>query len=134
MMTENKKLLAWVKEMADMCEPDQIYWCDGSDEENAHLLQMMVDGGMAIKLNEEKRPGCYLFRSDASDVARVEDRTFIASKSKEEAGLTNNWVNPDELKNTMKGLYKGCMKGRTMYVIPYSMGPVGSTISRLVLS
>lgn len=131
MMTENKKLLAWVKEMADMCEPDQIYWCDGSDEENAHLLQMMVDGGMAIKLNEEKRPGCYLFRSDASDVARVEDRTFIASKSKEEAGLTNNWVNPDELKNTMKGLYKGCMKGRTMYVIPYSMGPVGSTISKI---
>lgn len=130
-MTENKKLLEWVKEMADMCQPDEIYWCDGSEEENARLLQMMVDSGMAIKLNEEKRPGCYLFRSDASDVARVEDRTFIASKTKEEAGLTNNWIDPDELKNSMKGLYKGCMKGRTMYVIPYSMGPVGSPISKI---
>lgn len=130
-MTENKKLLAWVKEMADMCQPDQIYWCDGSQEENDRLLQMMVDSGMAIKLNQEKRPGCYLFRSDASDVARVEDRTFIASKTKDEAGVTNNWVEPDELKSTMKGLYTGCMKGRTMYVIPYSMGPVGSPISKI---
>lgn len=130
-MTENKKLLAWVKEMADMCQPDQIYWCDGSEEENERLLQMMVDSGMAIKLNQEKRPGCYLFRSDASDVARVEDRTFIASKTKDEAGVTNNWVEPDELKSTMKGLYTGCMKGRTMYVIPYSMGPVGSPISKI---
>ncbi|TCL58605.1 phosphoenolpyruvate carboxykinase (GTP) [Kineothrix alysoides] len=130
-MTENKKLLAWVKEMADMCQPDQIYWCDGSEEENERLLQMMVDSGMAIKLNEEKRPGCYLFRSDASDVARVEDRTFIASKTKDEAGVTNNWVEPDELKASMKGLYTGCMKGRTMYVIPYSMGPVGSPISKI---
>lgn len=130
-MTKNKKLLDWVKEMAEMCQPDDIYWCDGSEEENQRLLQMMVDSGMAIKLNQEKRPGCYLFRSHSSDVARVEDRTFIASKTKEEAGPTNNWIDPAELKATMTELYKGCMKGRTMYVIPYSMGPIGSPISKI---
>jgi len=130
-MTENKKLQEWVKEMADMCQPDSIYWCDGSEGENQRLLDMMVASGAAIKLNEEKRPGCYLFRSDPSDVARVEDRTFIASKNKEDAGPTNNWVAPEELKSTMKELYMGCMKGRTMYVIPFSMGPIGSPISKI---
>jgi len=130
-MTTNKKLQAWVKEVADMCQPDQIYWCDGSQEENDRLLKEMVDSGMALPLNPEKRPGCYSFNSDPSDVARVEDRTYIASRTKEEAGPTNNWIDPNELKTKMKEMYKGCMKGRTMYVIPFSMGPIGSVISKI---
>ncbi len=130
-MTKNQKLLDWVKEVADMCQPDKIYWCDGSEEENDRLLKESVENGSATLLNQDKRPGCYLFRSDPSDVARVENRTFISSKKKEDAGPTNNWVNPEELKATMKGLYTGSMKGRTMYVIPFSMGPIGSPISKI---
>ena len=109
----------------------EVYWCDGSEEESERLLQMMVDSKMAIRLDQEKRPGCYLFRSDASDVARVENRTFVATKTKEAAGVNNNWVDPQELKATMKELYKGAMKGRTMYIIPFSMGPIGSPLSKI---
>lgn len=125
----NKKLDAWVKEIADLCTPDQIHWCDGSNEENERLLKGMVESGMATPL--KKRPGSYLFRSDPSDVARVENRTFIASKSEDDAGPTNNWIDPIELKKTMTNLYRGSMKGRTMYIIPFSMGPVGSPASKI---
>ncbi|NLZ45804.1 MAG: phosphoenolpyruvate carboxykinase (GTP) [Clostridiales bacterium] len=125
----NKKLDAWVKEMVALCKPDEVYWCDGSEEENSRLLKEAVGSGMATTL--AKRPGSYLFRSDPSDVARVENRTYIASKKEEDAGPTNNWVDPVELKKTMTGLYDGCMKGRTMYVIPFSMGPVGSPASKI---
>lgn len=127
----NKALQNWVTEMAELCKPDQIYWCDGSQKEYDRLLKEMVDSGMATPLDPQKRPGCYLFRSHPSDVARVENRTYIASKKQEDAGPTNNWIDPSELKKTMTGFYKGCMKGRTMYVIPFSMGPIGSPISKI---
>jgi phosphoenolpyruvate carboxykinase (GTP) len=130
-MTKNRKLISWVDEMAKMLKPDKVYWCDGSQKEYDAVIKTMVDSGLAVPLNASKRPNCFLFRSDPSDVARVEDRTYIAAKTKEEAGPTNNWIDPDELKKIMSGLYHGCMKGRTMYVIPFSMGPVGSPIAQI---
>ncbi len=130
-MTNHKKLKAWVEEWAELCQPDAIHWCDGSEEENQMLLDLMVQSGSAVKLNEDKRPGSYYFQSDPSDVARVEDRTYISTKNKDDAGPTNNWRDPEELKATMRGLYSNCMKGRTMYIIPFSMGPLGSTISHI---
>jgi phosphoenolpyruvate carboxykinase (GTP) len=130
-MVSNQKLQKWIDEVAAMCQPDSIEICDGSKAEYDRMIKITTDSGMATTLNQDKLPRCVLFRSDPSDVARVENRTYIASKTKDAAGPTNNWIDPEELKNTMKGLYKGCMKGRTMYVIPFSMGPIGSNIAKI---
>ncbi len=127
--TEHKTLLQWVDDMARMCKPDSVYWCDGSREEYDSLMAGMVASGSAIPL--KKRPNSFLFRSQPSDVARVEDRTYISTRERDQAGPTNNWVETDELKGIMRGLYDGCMKGRTMYVIPFSMGPIGSPIAKI---
>jgi phosphoenolpyruvate carboxykinase (GTP) len=128
---KNSELLRWVKETADFCQPDNVYWCDGSEDEYATMCNMLVEKGTFIRLNPEKRPNSFACFSDPSDVARVEDRTYICSLRKEDAGPTNNWMPPRDMKVLLQGLLQGCMKGRNMYVIPFSMGPIGSPLSHI---
>lgn len=129
--TTNRKLIAWVEEIAALCKPERIYWCDGSDAEYQAVCDMMIRAGTFTPLNPQLRPGCYFARSHPSDVARVENRTFICSRSKDDAGPTNNWADPEQTKRKLRGFFDGCMAGRTMYVIPFAMGPLESPLCKI---
>jgi len=130
-MANHKKLQDWVDQITDLCQPEKVYWCDGSKQEYDAMWELLINSGTAIKLNEDKRPNSYLVRSDPADVARVENRTFICSPKEEDAGPTNNWMDPVKMRSTLSDLYKGCMRGRTLYVIPFSMGQIGSPIAQV---
>jgi phosphoenolpyruvate carboxykinase (GTP) len=130
-MTTNRALQAWVKEVQALCRPDRVQWCDGSRAEYDEMLRLLVAGGTARPLDSAKHPNSFLVLSDPADVARVEDRTFICSKQREDAGPNNNWRDPEEMKRTLRGLFEGCMRGRTLYVVPFSMGPIGSRIAQI---
>ncbi len=129
--TQNQALLQWIEEIATLCEPAHIHWCDGSQEEYDRLTDELVEAGTFVRLDQQKWPGCFAAFSDPSDVARVEDRTYVCSLSMKDAGPTNNWVDPKDMRNTLNELMQGCMKGRTLYVVPFSMGPLGSHISQI---
>ena len=129
--TENKAVLAWVQDIANLCRPDQVFWCNGSKEEKAALTEEAVRKGILVRLNQKKLPGCYYHRSNPNDVARVEQSTFICTIDQEEAGPTNNWMPPKEMYQKLRGLAAGSMRGRTLYVVPYLMGPPGSPMTKV---